>query len=133
MAPRKGKREAKEEANLTVITNISLPDVPTELPSIPSGPLEVAAPSPPAVQEEERPKTPQARILEAVRAAEELQEPSPSPVTERRTEIHMSGQRSHTGSAVDLANASLVETPPVESEVEVESAYVNVIPATSTL
>lgn len=90
-------------------------------------------PSLQALQEaEERPKTPQARILEAVRAAEELLEPSPSPVTERRTEIHMSGQRSHTGSAVDLANASLVETPPVESEVEVESTYVNVIPATST-
>ena len=89
-------------------------------------------PSLQAVQADQRPGTPQARILEAVRAAEELLEPSTSPITERTTEIHLSGQRSHTGSAVNLANASLVETPPVECEVEVESTYVNVIPATST-
>ena len=59
-----------------------------------------------------------------------------SPVVERRTEIHLSSSNhtSRSNSTLDLASTSqlAVETPPVEVEVEVESTYVNVVPATST-
>ena len=82
-------------------------------------------------EEVERPKTPQEKILDVVRAAESLLELG-SPISERRTQIHMVGHSSRSNSTVNLANASLHETPPVEVEVEVESTYVNVIPATST-
>jgi hypothetical protein len=45
----------------------------------------------------------------------------------------MSGHSSRSNSTLNLANASLVLEPPaVGHEVEVESTYVNVIPATST-
>lgn len=81
-------------------------------------------------EEQERPKTPQDRILEVVKAAGSLLDLSSG--TERRTEVHLSGHTSRSNSTLNLANASLHETPPVAQEVEVESTYVNVIPATST-
>ena len=86
------------------------------------------------VEQLDRPKTPQERVFEAVRAAEESQVEKSSPVLERRTEIHLSSHSSRSNSTQNLASTSqlAVETPPVEVEVEVESTYVNVIPATST-
>ena len=62
-------------------------------------------------EEVERPKTPQEKILDVVRAAESLLELG-SPITERRTQIHMVGHSSRSNSTVNLANASLHETPP---------------------
>ena len=91
-----------------------------------------------SVEQLDRPKTPQERVFDAVRVAEEEQARKGSPVLERRTEIHLSSSSTHSSrsnSTQNLASSSqhaVVETPPVEVEVEVESTYVNVIPATST-
>ena len=70
-----------------------------------------------------------------MRAAQDDLDNKGSPVLERRTEIHLSSSRTSLSNSVqDLSPAPqlAVETPPVEMEVEVESTYVNVIPATST-
>ena len=82
------------------------------------------------VEQLDRPKTAQERVFEAVRAAEESQVEKGSPVLE----IPLSSPSSRSNSTQNLASTSqlAVETPPVEVEVEVESTYVNVIPATST-
>ena len=93
-------------------------------------PIQAAFPEQP-----DRPKTPQERVFQAVRAAQDDLENKGSPVLERRTEIHLSSSRTSLSNSVqDLSPAPqlAVETPPVEMEVEVESTYVNVIPATST-
>jgi len=80
----------------------------------------------------DRPKTPQEKILDVVRAAESQLEIPSSPVIERRTEIVMSGHHSRSSSTLNLTNNFVVETPPVHQEVELESTYINVIPTTST-
>ena len=93
-------------------------------------PIQAAFPEQP-----DRPKTPQERVFQAVRAAQDDLDNKGSPVLERRTEIHLSSSRTSLSNSVqDLSPAPqlAVETPPVEMEVEVESTYVNVIPATST-
>ena len=74
-------------------------------------------------------------MFQAVRAAQDDLENKGSPVLERRTEIHLSSSRTSLSNSVqDLSPAPqlAVETPPVQMEVEVESTYVNVVPATST-
>ena len=74
-------------------------------------------------------------MFQAVKAAQDDLENKGSPVLERRTEIHLSSSRTSLSNSVqDLSPAPqlAVETPPVEMEVEVESTYVNVVPATST-
>jgi len=88
--------------------------------------LQAARPQP------DRPKTPQEKILDVVRAAESQLEIPSSPVIERRTEIVMSGHHSRSSSTLNLTNNFVVETPPVHQEVELESTYINVIPTTST-
>merc|ERR1719357_1069534 len=93
-------------------------------------PIQAAFPEQP-----DRPKTPQERVFQAVRAAQDDLDNKGSPVLERRTEIHLSSSRTSLSNSVqDLSPAPqlAVETPPVEMEVEVESTYVNVVPATST-
>merc|ERR1719357_697001 len=93
-------------------------------------PIQAAFPEQP-----DRPKTPQERVFQAVRAAQDDLDNKGSPVLERRTEIHLSSSRTSLSNSVqDLSPAPqlAVETPPVQMEVEVESTYVNVIPATST-
>ena len=74
-------------------------------------------------------------MFQAVRAAQDDLDNKGSPVLERRTEIHLSSSRTSLSNSVqDLSPAPqlAVETPPVQMEVEVESTYVNVVPATST-
>merc|ERR1719206_190171 len=86
-------------------------------------------------EQPDRPKTPQERVFQAVRAAQDDLENKGSPALERRTEIHLSSSRTSLSNSVqDLSPAPqlAVETPPVQMEVEVESTYVNVVPATST-
>merc|ERR1719356_266308 len=99
-------------------------------PSVKATPIQAAFPEQP-----DRPKTPQERVFQAVRAAQDDLDNKGSPVLERRTEIHLSSSRTSLSNSVqDLSPAPqlAVDTPPVEMEVEVESTYVNVIPATST-
>merc|ERR1719356_1264418 len=99
-------------------------------PSVKATPIQAAFPEQP-----DRPKTPQERVFQAVRAAQDDLDNKGSPVLERRTEIHLSSSRTSLSNSVqDLSPAPqlAVQTPPVEMEVEVESTYVNVIPATST-
>merc|ERR1719356_267465 len=125
----------EEPANQTVIITSSLPEQ-NELPASPSNPVSPQETQAAAFPEQpDRPKTPQERVFQAVRAAQDDLENKGSPVLERRTEIHLSSSRTSLSNSVqDLSPAPqlAVDTPPVEMEAEVESTYVNVVPATST-